>query len=138
MLFRMAQQAFEANQERVPAGVLEVLPCKLELVGVDGEQPPPVQAHAHVAGKQPGVMGPSALLPRRADVLITDLLDHSVLGMGLLPAVDHAARVLLAPGAQVIPQNVLVGRRSGALSCRLAIQRVHRPCPACRHRYLRC
>lgn len=31
---------------------------------------------------------------------------RSVLGMGLLPSVDYAARHLLAPGARVLPQRI--------------------------------
>lgn len=57
--------------------------------------------------------GACALLPRRAQVLVTDLLDHSVLGMGLLPALDYAAQRLLAPGALVVPQRVQVGLMGG-------------------------
>ena len=106
MLFRMAHQAVESNLERLPAGVLEVLPCKLERIGVEGEQAPAEQQPTEQSGRH--ATAPPVLLPRRAGVLVTDLLDHSVLGMGLLPAVDHAARCLLAPGAQVIPQCVHV------------------------------
>lgn len=45
----------------------------------------------------------------RADVLVTDLLDHGVLGLDLLKAVDYAGMRLLKPGALVLPAHVQVG-----------------------------
>lgn len=55
-----------------------------------------------------------ALLARRAGLLVTDLLDHAALGLGLLPALDYAAERLLAPGALVVPQRVQVGHGAGS------------------------
>ena len=59
-------------------------------------------------GSAPGTASQDAgaFLPGRASLLVTDLLDHSVLGMGLLNSIDDAARRLLAPGARVIPQSI--------------------------------
>jgi type II protein arginine methyltransferase len=47
-------------------------------------------------------------LPRRADVLTIDLLDHAALGAGLLRAVDAAGARLLARGAAVVPRALRV------------------------------
>lgn len=44
----------------------------------------------------------------RADILVTDLLDHGVLGLDLLKAVDYAGMRLLKPGARVLPAHVQV------------------------------
>ncbi|GAB4824134.1 hypothetical protein N2152v2_011180 [Parachlorella kessleri] len=58
----------------------------------------------------------ASLLPGRASLLVTDLLDYSVLGMGLLPAIDHAARYLLTPAARVVHAMLLelqLGETSG-------------------------
>eukprot|EP00887_Chlorella_sp_A99_P004798 scaffold4.g4798.t1 len=134
MLFRMAKQALEANRSQPGAGSVRLMDRRLQAVGVAGEAPPPdvleqrraqaqaqgqsaaqaqeangVQAPAPGAAEQ-GTTGEDAgaLLPQRADLLVTDLLDHSVLGMGLLPAIDYAAQRLLAPGARVVPQAVQV------------------------------
>ncbi len=38
-----------------------------------------------------------------ADLLISEIVDHSILGEGVLPAHEVAVKVLLKPGAQVIP-----------------------------------
>eukprot|EP00884_Botryococcus_braunii_P000959 jgi/Botrbrau1/10864/Bobra.0025s0041.1 len=47
-------------------------------------------------------------LSSRADILVTDLLDHGLLGLDLLKSVDYAAMRLLHPGALVVPALVQV------------------------------
>jgi protein arginine N-methyltransferase 7 len=42
-------------------------------------------------------------LAERADVLVCDALSNSMIGAGALPAIEHAVRRLLRPGARVIP-----------------------------------
>lgn len=122
MLFRMAKQCLEANaagQHAEVAGRVRLLDRRLRSVGVEGEAPPPdallaaqqqarMAAAAGVPQEQLGGADAGVVLPRRATLLVTDLLDHSVLGMGLLPALDYAAERLLAPGALVVPQRVQV------------------------------
>lgn len=44
----------------------------------------------------------------RADVLIVDLMDHTVLGMGLLNAIDYAAKHLIKAHAEIIPGNLKI------------------------------
>lgn len=89
------------------------------------------------AAELPLVKDAATLLPKRADVLITDLIDHrsayvifawsavcfhaarmgntanfgvrcSVLGMGLLPALDHAGACLLCNKATIVPSRIQV------------------------------
>ena len=73
----------------------------------------------------------AVLLPRRPSVLVTDLLDHSVLGMGLLPAVDYAAERLLAPGALVVPQRIQVRRAGRGPVWSLSWAHLEQPWAAC-------
>jgi hypothetical protein len=133
MLYRMAKQCLESNAEQQGevVGRVRLVDRRLQAVGVAGEPLPPdaqlvleQRQLAQQAAAAPVAAGPSsnsssaedldedgdaaALLPRRASVLVTDLLDHSVLGMGLLPALDYAAERLLAPGALVVPHRVQV------------------------------
>ena len=135
MLYRMAKQTLEANAGRLPAGVVHLLPRPLEVAGVLGEAPArpaggagegeqgegqePGDQQAGSAARQASDGGPPAddaacQLPQRAEVLVTDLLDHSVLGMRLLPSIDYAAARLLAPGARIVPQAVQARRAASA------------------------
>ena len=50
----------------------------------------------------------ASAVPVRADILVTDLIDHTGLGLGLLPTLDHAARKLLQPGAVVVPSAIRI------------------------------
>jgi predicted RNA methylase len=108
MLYRMAKQVLESNGEAKGAANVHLLDRGLRAVGVQGEAAPPEVARAR--GQQPAEEGEAqgARLPCRAQVLITDLFDHAALGCGLLPAVDYAARRLLAPGAAVVPAAACV------------------------------
>ena len=44
----------------------------------------------------------------RADVVVTDWFDHTVLGLGVIPSLETAASRLARPGAKVVPQRVAV------------------------------
>ncbi|KAK9846546.1 hypothetical protein WJX81_006344 [Elliptochloris bilobata] len=106
LLFRMAAQTLAANAGALGAARIALLDRPLHSVGVAGEELPedPVDWDA----EERRVRAAAALMPARADVLVADLLDHSVLGMGLLPALDYAGARLLAPGARVVPACVQV------------------------------
>lgn len=123
MLYRMAKKVLDENKEAPGAVNIQLLSHDLRAVSVQGEPlPPEVLAVTNQAlsapaqGQDQG--GPSSSsssienigtqIPVRADVLVTDLIDYGVLGMGLLPAVDYAARHLLTPGAVVVPQKIQV------------------------------
>lgn len=137
MLYRMAKQALEANAGMQGIASVHLLDCGLQSVGIDGELPPADVLKQQAAGastdtgtgsnnKAAKVTAPASdvgtQLPQRASLLITDLLDHSVLGMGLLPAIDYAAERLLAPGARVVPRRVQVRGRWGNGCCLLYSQ----------------
>ena len=49
-----------------------------------------------------------AWLPRRADLLTSELLDSTLLAEGVLPTVRDAWRRLLRPGAAVLPAGARV------------------------------
>ncbi|KAK9863942.1 hypothetical protein WJX84_003683 [Apatococcus fuscideae] len=137
-LYRMAKQALQANpnlQSRIILVGRRLQACGVEGQGLPPEIAKALAQLAIAAGAQdstlpsargatqtvPGLDDPAAatlqrqqiidsaqMLPGRADLLITDLLDHSVLGMGLLPAVDYASQHLLNPGATIVPNTLEV------------------------------
>ncbi|WP_158581379.1 50S ribosomal protein L11 methyltransferase [Actinomadura spongiicola] len=47
-------------------------------------------------------------LPRRADVLVTEIFDCALFGEGAVPAIRHARRDLLRPDARIIPGRARV------------------------------
>lgn len=49
-----------------------------------------------------------AHLPRRADMLVSELFDSLLLGEAVIPIVRHALEHLLAPGAVVLPERATV------------------------------
>ncbi|CAL8464828.1 g4363 [Coccomyxa elongata] len=121
-----------ANVDSPGAARVHLIDRPLRCIGVQGEDlPPDVQrsldeAAKHQASPEEGdestrtssssksavaaaeISDAAALLPERADVLVTDLLDHRVLGMGLLSAVDYASSRLLKRGARVVPTHIRV------------------------------
>lgn len=46
-------------------------------------------------------------LPRRADLLISELVSAGLLGEGHYPSIQHAAEHLLVPGARMIPKSAM-------------------------------
>ncbi|KAK9803026.1 hypothetical protein WJX72_005333 [[Myrmecia] bisecta] len=122
MLFRMAKQALEGNRDMEGIGALHLLDRRLQSCGVAGETlPADVQQAvqelrakagemaAAIAAQSPaGATKTASPLPERADILVTDLVDHAVLGMSLLGTLDYAAEHLLKAGARVVPSLVKV------------------------------
>lgn len=51
-------------------------------------------------------------LPRRADLIVSEILDSALIGEGMLPTMRHALGALAVPGAAVIPGSATV---TGAL-----------------------
>ena len=47
-------------------------------------------------------------MTERVKVVITDLMDHSCLGFGLLSSIDHVGAHLAAPDAVCVPGRVVV------------------------------
>jgi type II protein arginine methyltransferase len=62
-------------------------------------------------------------LPRRADLIVTEIVDCGLVGEGLLPTVRHAREHLLGPDGQLIPESA---RMVGALVGGEAIERLNR------------
>lgn len=116
MLYRMAKQILSSNEGIPGAENVHLLARSLFTVAVAGEEQKSTIENANLEGALSAhPLGANLQeddiadqLPSRADVLVTDLFDHAVLGMGILPAVDHAARYLLPPGALILPSKVRV------------------------------
>ncbi|KAF6265255.1 hypothetical protein COO60DRAFT_1457162 [Scenedesmus sp. NREL 46B-D3] len=108
------------GQEDDQAGSSSVLTeCDAVVHVVSPEQQQQQQQHAErpgqaeCAGSQAPLSGPpgTALfyLERPADIVVTDLLDYSVLGQGLLPTLQAAAaKGLITPDALTVPSSVSV------------------------------
>lgn len=47
-------------------------------------------------------------LPRRADVIVSEIVDCGLIGEGVLPTVAHAREHLLAPGGTLLPESARV------------------------------
>lgn len=47
-------------------------------------------------------------LPRRADVLISEILDTGLLGEGVIDSIEHARKHLISPAARCIPQAATI------------------------------
>lgn len=47
-------------------------------------------------------------LPRRADLIVSEILDSAVIGEGMIPSMRHALSELAAPGARIIPAGAEV------------------------------
>ncbi|MEV6522402.1 50S ribosomal protein L11 methyltransferase [Longispora sp. NPDC051575] len=47
-------------------------------------------------------------LPRRADLIVSEIVDCGLVGEGLLPTVAHARDVLLAPGGDLLPARCVL------------------------------
>lgn len=112
MLYRMAKQIKESNKDLEYAARVELVSGVLESVKVKDSNP-------EFQSESQGAIQTNLLplnneitsfhyMNQQAEVLIVDLMDHTVLGMGLLSAIDHAAEHLLAQGAQVIPGSIRV------------------------------
>ena len=86
----MAEAIVEANQHMWPNCSLQVL-C----------------LHSHNLEVGHGSQE-SDRLPRRADLLVSELLDSTLLAEGLLPTVRDAWQRLLQPGARVVPEGCRV------------------------------
>jgi len=88
----MAKAIVEANQCMWPKSILQVL-C--------------LHSHDLEVGRT-SRESEITQLPRRADLLVSELLDSTLLAEGLLPTVRDAWRRLLQPGARVVPAGCRV------------------------------
>ncbi|CAM9446059.1 unnamed protein product, partial [Phaeothamnion confervicola] len=67
-------------------------------------------------------VGPGGDLPRRADIVISEILDSALLGEAVLPALRDTFDRLLAPGAAAVPEGALLW---GQLVCSAAVRGCH-------------
>ncbi len=56
-------------------------------------------------------IGPDGDLPRKADMLISEILDSALLGEGVLPFLRHALNDLVTSEAIVVPQSAAIFAR---------------------------
>jgi type II protein arginine methyltransferase len=62
-------------------------------------------------------------LPRRADLIVSEIVDCGLIGEGVLPTVDHAREHLLAPGGLLLPESARV---YGTVIDSVAVDRLNR------------
>ncbi|MEV6983582.1 50S ribosomal protein L11 methyltransferase [Sphaerisporangium sp. NPDC051017] len=62
-------------------------------------------------------------MPRRADLIVSEIVDCGLIGEGVLPTVEHAREHLLAPGGLLLPESA---RIHGALLDSVAVDRLNR------------
>jgi predicted RNA methylase len=62
-------------------------------------------------------------LPRRADLIVSEIVDCGLIGEGILPTIRHARNHLLAPGGHLIPGSA---RLMGALVESAAVDNLNR------------
>jgi type II protein arginine methyltransferase len=62
-------------------------------------------------------------LPRRADLIVSEIVDCGLVGEGVLPTVRHAREHLLAPGGRLLPESA---RIFGTLVDSVAVDRLNR------------
>ena len=97
---RMAKQAVEFNKDNVDVSKIHILEEPVESCFVEGEEQD---------GRKEGNLHPRASsIPERADILVTDWFDHTVLGMNLIPSLEVASSRLLKQGVRVVPQRIKV------------------------------
>ncbi|KAG7675099.1 hypothetical protein Ndes2526A_g07853 [Nannochloris sp. 'desiccata'] len=116
MLYRMTKQIISSN-ESIPGveNVHLIARNLLAVSGVDGDgENEKEEDHAAAVAllaqeQQQKEDAEVERLPSCADILVTDLLDHAALGIGILPAIDHAAgHALLSPDAVVLPSKIRI------------------------------
>ena len=110
MLYRMAKQIIESNKHKDYTKDVNLVSGILESVRVELTEVQDLKQETSLQYSLPkeSQIKDYYFMEQPAEVLITDLIDHTVLGLHLLPAVDYSAKYLLTPGAQVIPGTVKI------------------------------
>lgn len=85
--------------EAVPA----IAEAAREIVALNG-----FADRVRVVAKTSYDLDPGADMGGLADVLVSEIISNTMVGEDVLPATEHAARVLLKPGARIIPARGLV------------------------------
>lgn len=105
MLYRMTKQIISDNTDIECTKKIKLISSILQTLKLRSDSDGPTE-------EGQGEAMPTAphleYMDKRADVLVTDLIDHRILGLGLLKAVDYAAEHLLAPSASVFPARIKI------------------------------
>ena len=110
MLYRMAKQIIESNKNKDYTKDINLVSGILESVKVESTkiQNPKQEIPLQYPLLKQSQIKDYYLMEQQAEVLVTDLIDHTVLGLHLLHAVDYSAKYLLTRGAQVIPGTIKI------------------------------
>jgi len=111
MLYRMAKQIISSNESVPRVENVHLIARNLSAVsGVAEQNKKEITDNTEQEQQQKeGEEAEFERLPSRADILVTDLLDHAALGIGILPAIDHAAEhALLSPDVIVLPSKIRI------------------------------
>jgi protein arginine N-methyltransferase 7 len=85
--------------EAVPA----IAEAAREIVALNG-----FADRVHVVAKKSYDLDANADMGGRADVLVSEIISNTMVGEDALPVTEHAVRVLLKPGAKVIPARGII------------------------------
>jgi predicted RNA methylase len=131
-LYRMAKQCVRSNaavnfaESTPPPPPIHLIDQKLELCRADGAEggkrssskvvkndadadEEEVSEEDAVSAAADGETARETVMSSPADVILTDLMDHAGgLGLGLLPAIDHAGAHLAHPTSVVVPSRLRV------------------------------
>lgn len=102
--------ATHQNDFGEPMCSIKIFPCKSSDLSVAGE------AKGDVAG---------AILPQRADMLVTEIFDSVLLGEAVLPSLRHAFQHLLVEDAAIVPEHAVVYAQCVACPAIAASQSTH-------------
>jgi len=94
------------------AGAREVLTCEAEpLIAATAREIVAANGLARVVrvvAKRSTALAVGGDLPRRADVLVSEIFSSELLGEGVLASLEDAKRRLLVPGARIVPRAASV------------------------------
>jgi type II protein arginine methyltransferase len=94
------------------AGAGQVVTCEMvpaiadaarEIVALNG-----FSDRVRVVAKKSTDIDSEAEIGGRADILVSEIVTNMIVGEDVLPATEHAVRVLLKPGAKIIPARAVV------------------------------
>jgi len=97
-LYRMGKQVLKSNAGKFAKDTIQMLDQKLETCSLVSS----------IAEPENSIKKPQTV-PQPSELIVTDLFDHAVFGLGLLRAIDHVGEHKLAtPNARVIPSRVRI------------------------------
>lgn len=101
----LAMMAARAGAEKVVACEMDPRLAELaqEIVARNG-----LSARVTVLARKSTELQVGRELPRRADLIVSEILDSALIGEGMIPSMRHALSELAAPDARIIPQGAAV------------------------------